>query len=193
MKKGLLGMLAGVGVILMAAMVFGQTNLTVVRHSDNTLWAMTCEGDGTCSAWTQIPGGFSAPPTVTWDPAIGKYILMGIGNNQTTIWRSTFNANGLWNNDWTKMTESSPSPAALAGGGFVGPRKSPMEIALLKWYDVNKVATFAVGNQPIAIAFDGANIWVANNGSNNVTKLNAATGAVVGTYAADNQPIGHCL
>lgn len=30
-------------------------------------------------------------------------------------------------------------------------------------------------------AFDDANIWVANTGSANVTKLNAATGAVIGS------------
>jgi DNA-binding beta-propeller fold protein YncE len=28
-----------------------------------------------------------------------------------------------------------------------------------------------VGNQPAGVAFDGANIWVANQGSNTVSKL----------------------
>ena len=94
------------------------TNLTVVRHADNTIWSMACEGTDTCSSWTQIPGGFSVQPTLTWDPSIQKYILMGIGNNQTSIWRSTFDADGTWNNDWTKITGASPSPVAVAGGGF---------------------------------------------------------------------------
>jgi hypothetical protein len=31
------------------------------------------------------------------------------------------------------------------------------------------------------MAFDGSNIWVANNVDNTVTKLLASTGAVVGT------------
>jgi DNA-binding beta-propeller fold protein YncE len=31
------------------------------------------------------------------------------------------------------------------------------------------------------VAFDGTNIWVANTHSNNVTKLLASTGTVVGT------------
>src|SRR5208283_1765621 len=33
------------------------------------------------------------------------------------------------------------------------------------------------------IAFDGANIWVANSGSNTVTKIRASDGSLVGTYA----------
>ena len=50
------------------------------------------------------------------------------------------------------------------------------------------VGTYAVGDGPFGIAFDGANIWVANNLSDNVTKLNAATGAVVGTYSVGSWP-----
>jgi len=33
-----------------------------------------------------------------------------------------------------------------------------------------------VGSEPIALTFDGTNIWVANEGSNNVTKMLAANG-----------------
>jgi DNA-binding beta-propeller fold protein YncE len=42
---------------------------------------------------------------------------------------------------------------------------------------------------PDQIAFDGTNLWVANNSSNNVTKLSPA-GAVLGTYAAGSEPFG---
>jgi len=94
------------------------TNLTVVRHKDNTIWKMTCNGMDDCSAWTQISGKFSVQPTLTWDPSIQQYILIGIGNNKASIWRSTFNGDGTWNNDWTKITGASPSPVAVAGGGF---------------------------------------------------------------------------
>jgi hypothetical protein len=41
--------------------------------------------------------------------------------------------------------------------------------------------TFAVGTLPVAIAFDGTNIWVANKGSQSVTELLATTGAVENT------------
>jgi hypothetical protein len=41
---------------------------------------------------------------------------------------------------------------------------------------------------PYGIAFDGANIWVANINSNNVTKRVASTGALVGTYPVGTGP-----
>ena len=47
-----------------------------------------------------------------------------------------------------------------------------------------------MGSEPYGIAFDGANIWVANYGSNNVTKLRASDGAVLGTFAVGTNPLG---
>jgi hypothetical protein len=55
-----------------------------------------------------------------------------------------------------------------------------------------KPPTYAVGTHPQSVCFDGTNIWVTNNGSNNVTKLTAATGAVVGTYSVGTAPVGIC-
>jgi hypothetical protein len=47
-----------------------------------------------------------------------------------------------------------------------------MQITLLRWYEANQSGiTFAAGWAPYGICFDGANIWVANFGSNNVSKL----------------------
>lgn len=47
-----------------------------------------------------------------------------------------------------------------------------MMVATLRW-DLAPLAygTFTVGTTPIGVAFDGANMWVANVGSNNLTKL----------------------
>jgi hypothetical protein len=141
MRKMALGMVVLVGVIWVAAAVFGQTNLTVVRHADNTIWAMTCDGTEDCSAWTQIGGKFSVQPTLTWDPAIQKYILIGIGANLTSIWRSTFDADGTWNNDWALIgtgATGSPSPVAVAAGGGTN---IPVG-AVIDWWRPD--ATFAV-------------------------------------------------
>ena len=66
--------------------------------------------------------------------------------------------------------------------------KTLQEIALLKWYEVNQTAQFSVGTGPRGIAFDGASIWVANSGSNNVTKLRANDGASLGIFAVGNIP-----
>jgi hypothetical protein len=120
MRKIGFRMLVTAGVILMAAAALAQTNLTVVRHADNTLWKMTCDGTTSCSSWTKISGRFSVQPTLTWDPAIQKYILIGIGNDKTSIWRGTFEPDGTWNNDWTLITGTSPSPVAVAGGKLKG-------------------------------------------------------------------------
>jgi DNA-binding beta-propeller fold protein YncE len=45
------------------------------------------------------------------------------------------------------------------------------------------VGTYPVGTNPFGVAFDGSSIWVANGGTDTVTKLNAATGNLIGTYA----------
>jgi uncharacterized protein (TIGR03437 family) len=48
--------------------------------------------------------------------------------------------------------------------------------------------TYPVGTQPAGIVFDGTNIWVANQLSYTVTKLLAASGAIVGTYPIGGPP-----
>ena len=40
------------------------------------------------------------------------------------------------------------------------------------------------------MAFDGANIWVTNVGSNNVTKLRASDGTNLGTFPVGGNPPG---
>ncbi len=81
-----------------------------------------------------------------------------------------------------KFPDGTIQTTAAATGEGTSSNKNPLEIALLKWY-TNKVTSFTVGDGPQHVAFDGANIWVTNYYSNTVTKLNAATGAVVGTYS----------
>ena len=63
-------------------------------------------------------------------------------------------------------------------------------IAILRWYAANLTAGFSVGNGPQGVAFDGADVWVANSLSNNVTKLRGSDGAVLGTFAAGSGPHG---
>ncbi len=40
------------------------------------------------------------------------------------------------------------------------------------------------------MAFDGANIWVTNNGSDTVTKLRASDGDLQGTFTVGDGPRG---
>jgi hypothetical protein len=70
---------------------------------------------------------------------------------------------------------------------------NPLRVATLQWHEANQTGlSFAVGTlmgDPEGLAFDGANIWVANRLSNNVTKLRASDGANLGTFAAGNGPV----
>jgi len=52
------------------------------------------------------------------------------------------------------------------------------------------VASFAVGNRPQAVIFDGASIWVSNTADNTVTKLTASDGTVRGTFTVGAAPDG---
>jgi DNA-binding beta-propeller fold protein YncE len=52
------------------------------------------------------------------------------------------------------------------------------------------LGTFAVGNLPQSVVFDGVNIWVTNFSSNTVTKLRASDGALLGNFATGQFPEG---
>lgn len=72
-------------------------------------------------------------------------------------------------------------PQGPAGTSGSSNRISDAQIALLKWYqDPARAVTFpAGGNGPFGLAFDGSSVWVANNQSNTVSKVNPATGLAV--------------
>jgi sugar lactone lactonase YvrE len=78
-------------------------------------------------------------------------------------------------------------PAASAGPS--GLAINPSQVALLKWAPYSGL-TFAVGSKPDGIAFDGANVWVANGGSDTVTKLRSSDGVNLGTFAVGATPFG---
>jgi hypothetical protein len=50
--------------------------------------------------------------------------------------------------------------------------------------------SFAIGKEPRGIAFDGANLWVANRDDNNLTELRSSDGVVVRTVAVRGAPDG---
>jgi DNA-binding beta-propeller fold protein YncE len=64
-----------------------------------------------------------------------------------------------------------------------------LQVALLRWYPaIQSGLQFTVGTSPIGIAFDGASIWVANGGSNSVSKLRASDGTTLGTFSVASSP-----
>jgi YVTN family beta-propeller protein len=81
-----------------------------------------------------------------------------------------------------------------ASGRLVGdlpPRPTAQQVALLRWYEANQAGiSFPVGNNPNALAFDGAHVWVTNRTDNSVSKVRTFDGTLVATYPAGSQPIG---
>jgi hypothetical protein len=71
----------------------------------------------------------------------------------------------------------------MARSQVVNSTRNAKQIAILHWYAANTITGFAVGVHPAQMAFDGANIWVANYGSNTVTKLWARDGALLKTLS----------
>ena len=51
-----------------------------------------------------------------------------------------------------------------------------------------QVINFSAGRSPEAILFDGTDIWVANQFSDNVMKLSASDGTILGTFPTGNKP-----
>jgi len=49
---------------------------------------------------------------------------------------------------------------------------------------------YPVGQGPLGMAFDGANIWTANYGEGSVTKLRASDGKKLGTFELGGVPTG---
>ncbi len=85
------------------------------------------------------------------------------------------------------------SGVAQAQDGVVNSTQNPLQVGLLQWNKQDQPTTFAAGGGPAGVAFDGASVWVANFGSNNVMKLRASDGALLGTFAAGTGPYGRAF
>jgi len=52
------------------------------------------------------------------------------------------------------------------------------------------LGTYNTGSRLVGIAFDGQAIWVSNENSYNVAKLQASDGALLGTFGVPGRPQG---
>jgi DNA-binding beta-propeller fold protein YncE len=64
------------------------------------------------------------------------------------------------------------------------------DVTKLRASDGANLGTFPVGINPVLLAFDGSNIWVASYVTSNVTKLRASDGANLGTFPAGTHSQG---
>jgi hypothetical protein len=69
-------------------------------------------------------------------------------------------------------------------------------VTKLRASDGTILGTTPVGGVPVAICFDGTNIWVTNGGSNivlgNVAKLQVSDSTILGYHSVGTQPEGIC-
>ena len=85
--------------------------------------------------------------------------------------------NGAW--DCTEViTTITPEDALF---DKLTDRLLPLDIVM------TPVCTYEVGDQPVAIAFDGQNVWVAASGAFTVTKVSRETG-IQETYSVNEAP-----
>jgi DNA-binding beta-propeller fold protein YncE len=97
---------------------------------------------------------YNMPYTLT--PGPGPVTLAYDGMH---VWVTNPNGNSVF------MVQPIPLP------GINGPPGPPNEYEFGVGLTGNVIGTIPVGNDPAAITFDGANIWVANEGDNTVTKI----------------------
>ena len=84
-------------------------------------------------------------------------------------------------------TDNLTGPQGPSGLGY-----NPMQIALLRWYQVNQASiSFYVGSSPIGVCFDGASIYVVCGVE--VRKLKASDGSVLGANVVGSGPRAICF
>lgn len=68
------------------------------------------------------------------------------------------------------------------------PPPNPFRVAILRWALAIQGGEFATGSGPYGVAFDGDHVWVANSGSDTVTKLRSNDGTILGTFHVGWKP-----
>ncbi len=90
---------------------------------------------------------------------------------------------------WDLVSNLTGPPGNSGRSGLTAAQIS--QVALLRFWQSSQ--SVAVGNGPASVCFDGTNVWTSNFSNNNVTKVLASTGAIVGTYTVGTHPQGICF
>jgi sugar lactone lactonase YvrE len=109
------------------------------------------------------------------ETATNALSLGGLAAN--TYLQTNGDGSALTNLNGANITNNTINASALASDTFPNSRNLSL-LGSLRWDLLGQ--RVAVGLGPIGVAFDGANIWVTNQGSSNVTKLRASDGACAG-------------
>lgn len=173
-----------------------QAGLSNTTASNNSFFGVVAGTNNTTGSFNTIigTGANVLSGDLTNATAIGANALVSqsdslvLGSNANVGIGTTAPTERLDVNGNVKATSFSGDGSGLTN---VTARTTTVHTLLgsLRW-DLLKPVNFAVGTNPSAIAFDGANVWVTNYNSNNVTKLRASDGALQGTFSVGSLPFG---
>ena len=62
--------------------------------------------------WSQLPGDIISKPALAWNP-ISNNIQMVVQGSNNSVWTSTFNSDGFFDNDWTRVPGTILSSPAI--------------------------------------------------------------------------------
>ena len=112
--------------------------------------------------------------------------------NATNVSGGTVSGNGagLTNINGGSIAGGTVTINQLSPDLIDGTKRNLALVGSLRWDLLKPQSNFTVGTGPRGVAFDGANIWVANDGSINVTNLRASDGALQGTFPVGSGPVG---
>lgn len=130
----------------------------------------------------------------------GAYLGMFFINYQSKL---AFDGEHVWATSSKNIVKLRPSDGAIVDNVPLGDFVMSMAVDSHSWLwvtlfngtvvrvhtiDSEIAGPYSVGANPVGIAYDGANMWVANYGSNSVTKLRASDGANLGTFNVGINP-----
>jgi hypothetical protein len=90
----------------------------------------------------------------------------------------------------SKLADGSVTESKLSLSVIGSPERNLALLGSLRWDLLKAQADVPVGTGPRGVVFDGANIWVSNQSSNDVTKIRVSDGAILGTFPVSTAPAG---
>ena len=151
---------------------------------------------------TAFPTGGTRPLTsnlnfVAGNAPIGNSFTVGLSaGGALDLFNNTGRVDAIIDiNGYYEPSTSGPAgPAGPTGPtgptGTAGPVSASC-VALMSWATCNRTtANVTVGSHPAGVAFDGTNIWVTNQNSGTVSKINPSTNTVTATVTVGTNPCG---
>jgi|HubBroStandDraft_1064217.scaffolds.fasta_scaffold00114_27 YVTN family beta-propeller protein len=166
-----------------ANITFPVGGAPVAGAVDNTGHVWISNG-GSSSVTKMLPDG----SIVATYPVAANTDLAGSPQHSTVWYLAQHSGNHIWR---ANAPAGTPVPAGIAfAGDSMWIADYGRGVAVQMSMSGTVLQSVPVGLNPFAIAFNGSQVWVANENSNTVTVINASTGAVAATYATGVAPVG---